>query len=268
MKTKIIAIKKRLQQIINPNTNDQERERNAAEYLIISQPNSGRTWLRVLLGNVLQDLSGLKHINPENISYFAELDSKLPYIKAVHERFKRPEDYENKKVILLVRDPRDAVISNYFLRTKRGKNPKWIDKSLSEFIREGAYIDDFIALCNAWTKYRDVPKAFLLLRYEDNRDNINRELKKVTDFLGLQVKDSAIDDAVNRASFENMRKMELKKKSQKIKDGEELKEESLKTRKGKVGSYQEKLSSEDIEFIENKLERELDPSYGYNYLTK
>lgn len=268
MKTKIIALKKRLQKIIEPNTNDQERERKAAEYLIISQPNSGRTWLRVLLGNILQELSGLKDIHLENLSYFAELDPKLPYIKAVHERFQRPEDYENKKVILLVRDPRDAVISNYFLRTKRGKNPRWIDKSLSEFIREGAYIDDFIALCNAWKKYRDVPKGFLLLRYEDNRENIHRELKKVTYFLGLQVSDTEIDEAVSRSSFENMRKMELKRKSLKIQDEEELKEESLKTRKGKVGSYQEMLSSEDLEFIENKLQQQLDKSYGYNYVTR
>lgn len=266
MKTKIVAFRKLLKKITNPQKNDQELERDAAEYLIISQPNSGRTWLRVMIGNIFQELSGLKSIDPENISYFAELDRNLPYIKAVHERFKSPEDYEEKKVILLVRDPRDAVISNYYLKIKRDKNPKCLNKSLPEFIREWPYIDDFIQLCNTWKQYKNVPKAFLLLRYEDLRKDTHNELKRLTDFLGLSVADVVISNAISRASFENMRQKEIARKSSDTMDLK-ISEEHLKTRKAKLESYKEELSPEDIKFIDNKLNRELDPSYGYNYFT-
>ncbi|MGI0497494.1 sulfotransferase domain-containing protein [Limnospira platensis CENA597] len=267
MKTKILALKKRIQAIIDPHKSNEERERDAAEYLIISQPNSGRNWLRVMIGNVFQSLSGLKNIDPENISYFAELSPKIPYVKAVHERFKNPEDYRDKNIILLVRDPRDAVISNYFLKTKRDKSPKWIPKSLSEFIREGYYLDDFIALCNAWKGYHDLPKSFLLLRYEDIRQDTQRELTKVMKFLDVQVSDSLIQEAVKRASFEQMREKETQSKLPN-ETNPNIDQESLKVREAKVGGYQDKISPEDIDFIEKKLAQELDPSYGYNYFTK
>jgi len=266
MKTQIVALRKLLKKITNPQKNDQELERDAAEYLIISQPNSGRTWLRVMIGNIFKELSGLKNIDPENISYFAELDQNLPYIKAVHERFKSPADYEGKKVILLVRDPRDAVISNYYLKIKRDKDPRCLNKSLSEFIREWLYIDDFLELCNAWKQYKNVPKAFLLLHYEDLRKNTHNELKRLTDFLGLSVADVVISNAISRASFENMRQKEISGKSSNIMDLKNP-EEHLKTRKAKLGNYKDKLLPEDIKFIEKKLNQELDPSYGYNYFT-
>lgn len=266
MKTKIIALKKRLQAILYPHQSQEARQRAAAEYLIISQPNSGRTWLRVMIGNIFQELSGWNNIDSHNISYFAELSPKLPYIKAVHERFKNPADYQNKKIILLVRDPRDSVISNYFLKIHRDKDKKWLGKSLSEFIRESSYIDDFIDLCNAWKKYRDIPKAFLLLQYEKNKINTEQELKKVTNFLGLQVGSSSIQKAVNLASFENMRDKEINRISQN-QQTQDINQASLKMRKGKVSNYQDRLSSEDIEFIENKLHHQLDPSYGYNYFS-
>ena len=262
MNPKFLVLKKRIQALLNPNKNEYQREREAARYIMISRPTSGRTWLRVMIGRVFQEISGLKTINPQNLYYLSELNSALPSIKPVHELFifKNQEDYRNKKVILLTRDPRDALVSNWHKKQKINK--QWKASSLSDFLRNSDYLDKMIELYNFWIENRDVPEDFLRVRYEDMVGNPGGELKRVMNFLGLQVSERAIAAAVEYASLDNMKKLVAGGDKQPGKVGE-----LYKIRQGKTGTYKEKLSTEDLAFIEQQLQERLHPSYEYNYLT-
>lgn len=258
----------------------------ANQYYIISYPKSGRTWLRLLIAKVLQVRFGLKVKREDffEIQLFSSYNKAVPSIVVDHypdgqttwsgrmEDLKRLlKRYASSKVIFLVRDPRDVVVSHFFQDTKRPKkNPElFYQGSISEYIRDQKYgLDGIIKFCNLWASQRNVPKDFLLVRYEDLHRNGLDELKRVTDFLGLaNVTDAQLKEAVDFASFGNMQKFEREDyfKTSMLRPGDVKDTESYKTRKGKVAGFYNYLGKEDIDFLNNKLSAEFNDFFGYEF---
>jgi hypothetical protein len=141
------------------------------------------------------------------------------------------------------------------------------DGSLAEFIhrRQGGF-DTILRYYNIWLENRDVPQSLLLVRYEDLKTNPQAELRRVMDFLGLQqISDGTIAEAVDFASFDNMRKMEVQGQFQSsiLKPANQTDQESYKTRKGKVGGYAEHLDENQIQELNEKMRQELSGYFGY-----
>ncbi len=255
---------------------------------LISYPKCGRTWLRLLLGKIIQIYFNL----PEDedtifIRWKNRVHPKVEHITVVHDdrpMLKTPSEletsksiYAGKKVIFLVRDPRDVIISSYFEFKHRaqlfGENPYETHKAaladdLQEFVfQERSGIDTIIRYYNIWAKNRDIPKAFLLVKYEDLRHDTHSEIRRVLNFLDLDtIPDQVIEEAINFASFDNMRKMETEEKFQSgmLKPANRQDENSYKTRKGKVKGYLEYLSAEDISRLDQKIHTELSRFFGYD----
>jgi hypothetical protein len=138
---------------------------------------------------------------------------------------------------------------------------------LPEFVekREGGF-DTILAYYNIWARNRQVPRGFLLVRYEDLQVDAPAELRRVLDFLGLQeLSEETVREAVAYASFENMRKIETEGKFQSgaLKPGDQDDQESYKTRQGKIGSHAEHLSAGEIEKLNQKMRQTLSDIYGY-----
>jgi len=84
------------------------------------------------------------------------------------------------------------------------------------------------------------------------------ELRRVLDFVGLTAIDAAtIAQAVEFASFDNMRKMEADNRFQSgiLNPGENSDQESYKTRRGNIGGYREYLSQNEIDFWITRLKK-------------
>jgi hypothetical protein len=91
-------------------------------------------------------------------------------------------------------------------------------------------------------------------------------LRRVLHFIGIKdVQENTIKKAVEFASFENMRNMEITNTSpkSKLKPGDKNDPESYKTRRGKVGGYIDYLSSEEIEYLNQKMKTSLSDIYNY-----
>jgi len=119
---------------------------------------------------------------------------------------------------------------------------------------------------NIWAQNRHLPEDFLLVRYEDLKANPGGELRRVLDFLELQaILQTTIDEAVNYASFENMRKMEAEGRFQSgmLRPADQADQESYKTRKGKTKGFVDHLSPVEIEALNKKMNEKLDPYFGY-----
>jgi hypothetical protein len=263
-----------------------------ADICIVSFPKCGRTWLRVMLGRVLQ-----KHYNyPVDMlllpSKMLNLPEEIPKIYITHDdcpQWKKSNEletsklhYREKKVVLLVRDPRDAIVSLYFHKVKRAKLYNIFDKiyqfkrlslmkpykgDISEFISEEVGgIDTFLRFYNIWFENCQVPEKFLLMRYEDIFNDGKKELSRILDFIGItSVKNEIIEDAVNYACFENMQKMEKENitGARKLLSPDVSDRDSYKVRRGKMGGFVDYLSKRDIEFMNWKINRDLAPFYGY-----
>lgn len=260
--------------------------RNTDVYLI-SYPKCGRTWLRLMIGRAISQHFHLPET--EEVLFIRSnrrYHPQAPRVRVIHDNrpmLRTPEEletdksrYREKKVIFLVRDPRDVIVSSYFEMKNRGRlfgdNPyeqrsATFEGSLQEFIHQprGGF-ETLLRYYNIWAQNRRLPQGFLLVRYEDMKANPGAELRRVLDFLGLQaISQEVIDEAVSFASFDNMRKMEAEGRfhSGMLKPANLTDQESYKTRKGKTKGYVDYLSAEEIEALNRRMYAELDPYFGY-----
>lgn len=249
-------------------------EERSADAFLLSYPKAGRTWLRMMIGRAVVSHFDIADADVYDLSQLSD-KAPVPRILVTHddnphrkppERLNRSKrKYRGKKVVLLIRDPRDTIVSYYFQRTKRRQRPYAGDLSAFLHEREGGF-DSLLEFYNIWAECRDVPAAFLLVRYEDLRSDPTGELRRVLDFLGLDViEDSLLTEVVDALTFEKMRKMEQQDQLQKrsLRPGNKEDEESYKTRRGKVGGFRDYLSSDDIRLLNEKMER-LSDIYGYS----
>lgn len=253
------------------------RRNRMADVFVLSFPKTGRTWLRLLLGKAIALHHGLDDAEVMELDKLAQAIDGLPRIRFKHDdnpHFKAASElvtakteYRDRKVVFLVRDIRDTLVSAYFQMTKREDSYRF-EGELADFMasKRGS-VDTMIRFYNIWADQQHVPKDFLLVRYEDLHADAGKELKRVLDFIGeTGVSDETIAEAVAFSRFDNMRKMEQRDAlgSGRLKPGNAADPESFKTRKGKVGGYVEYLTPEQVMQLNNRLRDELSPMYGYN----
>ena len=244
---------------------------------IIEYPKCGRTWLRLMLGRAIALRFGLgDEVNLLEVEEMARKD--IPRIRITHDgnpHFKKPSElkidekyYKNKKVVFLVRDPRDVMVSQYFQMTKREYQYGWqYHSDISSFIRDERYgVDTLLHFMHIWYENKSVLSDFLLVRYEDMKTDACKELERVIEFIGIEgIGKEIICDAVNFADFDNMKRMEREDSfnSGRLRPVDINDAESYKVRKGKVGGYVDYLSDEDIGYLNQKTKTILPDYFGY-----
>jgi len=243
------------------------------EVLVVSYPKCGRTWLRALVGRCLCRQYGLSEAGLFKTLALSSTAGLLP-TKFIHDgtggvagipwdELERDKSrFAGVKVALLVRDPRDVVVSSYFQATRRLHA---YTGSLPEFVRDACFgIRAIAAGYKAWEEGRQLPREFLLLRYEGLKRDPEVGLRALLAFMGLAVPlDAAVADAIEFGAFENMQKLESSGGlSRKLQPGDPADPESFKVRRGKVGGYVDYLTPDDISYIEDVLTEQAHP-FGY-----
>jgi hypothetical protein len=113
--------------------------------------------------------------------------------------------YIKKDVVLLVRNPIDAVVSGYHMLASRlaHKNLK-----LPDYIRSYRGIPFMVQFMNDWANQQGTPKRFLCIHYEDFKSEPFWNLKNLCLWIGvgeMELSDACYREAVDICSFENMR---------------------------------------------------------------
>ena len=256
----------------------------------VSFPKCGRTWVRVMLGKVLQDLYE-DHETPllQMVDYHKSRPD-FQGINWVHDdlaHWKKPAELQEsksgyllRKVIFLARDPRDVMVSVYFEKRNRLKlymeleskselkgRIKPFEGSLSDYLNQTAGgMETLCRFYKIWENALNGHPSNIIVRYEDLKKDACKELRRMADFIGLnRVSDQMIKDAVDYAEFSKMQKMEKdnKFKSFKLQAADPDDKESFKTRKGKVGGYVEYMTSEEIERLTTQMHSILKGAFGY-----
>ncbi|ADH85793.1 sulfotransferase domain-containing protein [Desulfurivibrio alkaliphilus] len=243
-----------------------------ADIHLISYPKCGRTWLALLIGKSLALHHGLNVRNPLRLRDFAKPWRRIPYILQHHDggpEFLLPEElstdksaYAGRKVIFMIRDPRDVLVSSYFQKTKRNANYRG---TMEEYVHERrGGIESIVAFYNIWARNRYLPADFLLISYEDLHADPAGELRRVLEFIGYgEISEDIIREAVEFCRFDNMRRLEAGNAfgTSALSAREVDDEESYKTRKGKVGGYGDYLNGEGLAYVEKVIGERLDPFY-------
>ena len=191
------------------------------DVFLTSYPRSGNTWTRFLVGNLVYQNEPVTFLTVERLvpDMYKSSDRVLrhlprPRILKSHECF----DPRYRKVIYIVRDPRDVAVSNYHwelkLRSVRDGFPiedfvpRWMEPQF--WPRIGSWGDHV----TSWLSTRQGKKGFLLLRYEDLKKDPQRALAQVAEFLGIEPSLERLNRAVELSSADNMRKMEKQESAQ------------------------------------------------------
>jgi hypothetical protein len=252
------------------------RRYSEADVIVVSLGKSGRTWLRVFL------YAYFCRAEKREFTLKAEelAGAKIPKMIFTHDLWgyrtaRKLEDRlrgrqlipapqsRNKAILLLVRDPRDVVVSLFFQVTKRSGS---YGGSMSEMIRDRKFgIDSMVDVMNAWMEEWGARQIFKMLRYEDCRRDTAAVFRGVLGFMGVQrVDESAFVHGLEFSSFDNMKKLEAARQFNAgiLSPGNVDDPESYKTRRGVVGGFKDYLNAEDLLYVERAIAR-LDRRYGY-----
>ena len=184
------------------------------DVFLVSFPKSGNTWTRFLLANLIfpnepATWANIDHLIPCLVATPAKIFQRTPRPRIIksHECF----DPRYPKVIYIVRDPRDVVLSQYHYSRKT--------RVIADDLPMETFVAQFLAgdTCPyaswgqnvaTWLYTSQGSPRFLLLRYEDMIADTPRELEKIVHFLQLSVSTEQVTQAVERSSADRMRKLE------------------------------------------------------------
>lgn len=221
------------------------RRLRPSDIFIASYPRAGSTWLRFLLYELLTQQTtsfgavnkaipgiGRHHTAPELID-----DSRLIQ---THEPFRKAYG----RAIYLVRDVRDVVISEYHLQ----KLLKLYDRTFQDFVsdfltgqvnRYGTWENH----ANSWLDAKDsAPDRILMIRFDDLRHETHAILDSILAFLGASASSTQIEQAIANNTTSKMRAKEHALKFT-------VADQSF-VRKGMVGGWQNNLSTEQVQLLE------------------
>lgn len=262
-----------------------------ANTYFICYPKTGNTWIRFMLSKYMQlfcnmpemplfdkfDIIGrcLKTCTGHSILFTHDpliwsnqTSSDLNFNNVI-------KPYIRKKVVLIVRHPLDVQAS--FLFHKMFQVPYGehthdsFDGHLKDFLEHPVFgLEKLFAFYNIWADAGNKVDSFYVLRYEDMRTDPVAKFKELLEFLDVKVIDHMVNEAVNYASFDNMKQME--KKSNMLYDsgfkvfntGDKNNPDAYHVRRGKVGGYEDYLTEQEVLKYVEIIAKNLHPIYGYH----
>ena len=217
--------------------------------IIVSFPNAGRTWLKSMTDGLNMDLyyshQGSQHDRKLTLE---DIDN---YVKMY------PSKFSDAKIMLLHREVKDNMVSNFFQTIYR----VGYDFNISDFIRHPHHgAEKMIQFNLYWKNFKNCSQVNSTT-YENLKKDTCRELIKIGNYFGYTLESRKLDEVVDHSSFEKMHDRELNRVGQQYyyKYTKTDNTESFKVRRGVVGGYKDYMNSEDIDYCDSLVEK-------YNYI--
>jgi len=158
--------------------------------------------------------------------------------------------FPNSKLIFLIRDGRDVIDS----RQSKFQNPRKGARGPETPEERKFRIGHFSMMWNIMIETTQKayenhdPDLRILVKYEDLRQESEREIKRIFEFLGYHLSEDEIKEIADLTSFENV--------------PSEMKGEDKNIRKAKPGGFHDYFSDEEIKIM-NKIMGENLTKFGY-----
>jgi hypothetical protein len=226
------------------------------DIFLTSYPRSGNTWTRFLVGNLVHQDEPVTFLNVERLvpDMYKHSDRTLrnlprPRIMKSHECF----DPRYKRIMYVVRDPRDVAVSNYHWEMKqRSMGDSYpIETFVSRWMepvywnRLGSWGDHV----TSWLSTRQGQEGFLLLRYEDMLADPAREMAKLAGLLRIDPTPERLARAAELSSADRMRRLE-KDQGDKWVQTRYTRQDKQFVRKAASGDWRTILPTESVQMIE------------------
>lgn len=183
---------------------------------IVSYPRSGNTWTRFLIANLLYPQEEVTFTSIENQVPDGEAQSRARLRRIPRPRFIKSHQYFHpryRKVVYIVRDPRDVALSYYHFHRK--------NRQIEDAYPLASFISEFVAgrlissswgtwseNVGSWIYTRGGTPGFLLLRYEDMLADTLNQTSRLAGFLGVTPSSSLLERAIESSAADHMRELE------------------------------------------------------------
>ncbi len=225
---------------------------------LVSYPKSGNTWCRLLIANLLSpnkaaDLWTINRLIPELEAVTKKQLTQMARPRLIKSHFSFDPRYP--RVIYIVRDPRDVVISEYHYQRKM--------RTITDQYPMSEYVSRFLAgtTCpedgswgehvGSWLVARALDPRFLLVKYEALLSDTACELARIADFLAVSASPQRLCEIVELSSADRMRKLEASQS-----DASSLMKTGRKdipfVRAAKSGNWKSDLPDDLVRRIEGK----------------
>jgi hypothetical protein len=227
-----------------------------SDIVFLSFPKSGRTWARHFLAKYVEKEFG------HPFSYDFPGQKGVPRIVFTHNYFDLYQDQKaspdilfgdqiaKKRLVLLVRDPRDVLVSYYYQKKEREQLPihslvQFADSEIYGVERQG----DFVLKCLNFFKYHKQEK--LCLAYERIHADTERQMLALLEFVFRdRINEKSFRFALEESRFDRMQAFEedisLSGRTDLVfhrlgNSGWDGNRDALKVRKGKVRGYRDEM---------------------------
>ncbi|XP_038194812.1 probable alcohol sulfotransferase isoform X1 [Arvicola amphibius] len=114
------------------------------------------------------------------------------------------------KMIYVIRNPRDVLVSGYFFfhKTNLVKNPESLINYFEWFLKGNVIYGSWFEHTRAWLSMRERDN-FLLLSYEDMKQDTRGTIEKICDFLGKKLDKDELDLVLKYSSFQVMKENKM-----------------------------------------------------------
>jgi hypothetical protein len=267
----------------------QLRQAQRSDCALVRHPKTGGTWLRVLITRLYAAKYGLPsrrvvrtdelHRADRRVPIFLSSSGYLSWERGWGDLVASDPALRQKKLILLARHPGDIIVSWFIQFTKRtsafkremllAEMAQPIDRDTIDrwaFIQHPEIgLPAVIDYYNYWHRNVQALPNAMVVRYEDLRTDTATQLARLGRFLGGTFTAEHIQDAVDFASFEQLREKEqsgyFDNRSLTLRNASDP--DTLKVRRGQVAGYRDDLTAEQTAWVEELIETRLASDYGY-----
>lgn len=208
------------------------------DIFVVGYPKSGNTWFQNLIAGLVFGVD----LEYARDTFVQELTPDV-HARLYYKRFQVPMYFkshhlpcpEYRRVIYLLRDGRDALVSYYHYLTAMGG--KEVDLATMISTGEGLFPSKWHEHVTAWLA-NPYQADMMVVKYEDLMDSGLRQLSKVCEFANIYRDERAITKALEDASFSNMRHRE---ETSGWDDRGAWPSDKHFVRRGKIGSYKDEM---------------------------
>ncbi|XP_044303894.1 sulfotransferase 2B1 [Varanus komodoensis] len=143
------------------------------------------------------------------VGYRTALTNKSPRIISSHlpaQLFAKSFFKSKAKIIYTVRNPKDVLVSLYHFASmfRPYKDPGTLDQFLEGFLKGDVPFGSWFDHVKGWMNLKD-KENFFFITYEELQQDLRGSVVRISQFLGKDLDDAAIDAVVANASFEAMK---------------------------------------------------------------